>query len=215
MADDLLNSLLNNMDDDEQGEGLGSLLNSMDESPAADAGGGDLLGSLLNAMGDAPSQPEPSGDDMMGGLSGLAGLLGGGGAGGGGGMAGMLGALLGGGSSASSSSPMGGLMGGGGGADLSQMPIVGSIINSLADKFGIPPAQASALVMAAISMLMSKKGRSGVDRVEELDLSGLLNEAPQHSDLIAQAAQEAGLDEEQAATGMQDALQMLMNALQE
>jgi len=195
MADDLLNSLLDDMNNDNDDRG---------------SGGSDLE-SLLDVMGAASGSGAEPGGDMMGGL---AGLLGGGGAGGG--MAGMLGSLLGGGSSGGSS-PMGGLLGGGGGADLSQMPIVGSIINSLAEKFGIPPAQASALVMAAISMLLSKKDRSGgldVDRVAELDVNSIMEGGLQHSDILAQAAQEAGLDDEKASAGVQDALQMLLDAMQ-
>ena len=210
MADDLLNSLIDNMNDDDQSDGLAELLSDMGATPAAEPDSSDMLGGLAGLLGGGMGGD--ASDDMAGLLGGgagggLAGLLGGGG------MGGMLGALLGGGSGASS--PTGGLMSGGGGADLSQMPIVGPIITSLAEKFGIPPAQASALLMAAISMLSSKKDRSGMGRGETLDISGLLDDAPQHRDLIAQAAQEAGLNETQAATGMQDALQMLVEAMQE
>jgi nucleoid DNA-binding protein len=89
------------------------------------------------------------------------------------------------------------------------MPVVGPIISSLAEKFGIPPAQASALVTSALTMLMSQMKRSGASRVEEIDIGAVADEATDQADLIAQAAKESGLDEEQAAAGVQEALQML------
>ena len=183
MADDLLNSMLSGSDDDDNGGGLGDLLGAAGSAPGAAKGAGaDALGGLTGMLGGA------GGDD----LSGLMGMLGGGG----GGLGGML----------------GGLTGGAGGMDMSQLPVVGPIVSSLAEKFGIPPAQASALVTSALTMLMSQMNRSGASRVEEIDIGEVANEAPDQSDIIAKAAQESGLDEEQAAEGVQEALQMLAEA---
>jgi predicted lipid-binding transport protein (Tim44 family) len=181
MADDLLNSMLGGSDDEED--------NSSD------------LGDLLSAASSAPGAAKGAGADALGGLGGMLG------GGGGGDLTGMLGALTGGGGGAMGM--LGGLMGGSGGADFSQMPVVGPIISSLAEKFGIPPAQASALVTSALTMLMSQMKRSGASRVEEIDIGAVADEATDQADLIAQAAKESGLDEEQAAAGVQEALQML------
>ena len=182
MADDLLNSMLDNSDDDNKRGGLG-----------------DLLGGVAGAASQAGA-----GEDALGGLAGMLG--------GGGDMAGMLGALTGGGSGLGGA--LGGFLGGGGGADLTQMPVVGPIIASLAEKFGIPPAQASALVTSALTMLMAQKDRLGASRLDEIDIGQVAEEAPAQTDIISKAAQESGLDEEQAAVAVQDALQMLAEATQ-
>ncbi len=186
MADDLLNSMLGGSDDDDKGNALN-----------------DLLGQAASAPGAAKG----AGADALGGL---AGMLGGAG---GGDLAGMLGALTGGGGSGLGGA-LGGLMGGSGGMDLSQMPVVGPIVASLAEKFGIPPAQATALVTSALAMLMSQKNRSGADRLDEIDIGAMAKEVPDQSDIIAKAAAEAGLDEKQTAAGVQEALQMLAAATQ-
>ena len=185
MADDLLNSMLSGSNDDDNEGGLSDLLGAATSAPGAAKGpGADALG-------------------------GLAGMLGGGG----GDLAGMLGALTGGGGGGLGGM-LGGLTGGAGGMDMSQLPVVGPIISSLAEKFGIPPAQASALVASALTMLMSQMNRSGASRMEEINIGEVAERAPDQSDIIAQAAQEAGLDEEQAAAGVQEALQMLAEAAQ-
>jgi hypothetical protein len=173
---------------------LNSLLDSSDDD-AQRGGLSELLGAANAASGDESA------------LGGIASLLGGGD----GDLGGMLGALAGGGGPGGM---LGGLMGGSGGADFSQMPIVGPIISTLAEKFGIPPAQASALVTSALTMLLAQKNRSGASRMDEIDIDGMLDEAPQQSDIIVKAAQETGLDETQVAEGVQDALRMLAEAAQ-
>ncbi len=186
MADDLLNSMLSGSNDDDNEGGLSDLLSAATSAPGAAKGpGADALGGLAGMLG--------------GGGGDLAGILGALTGGGGGGLGGMLGALSG---------------GGGGGMDLSQMPVVGPIVTSLAEKFGIPPAQASALVASALTMLMSQKKHSKDSRLEEIDMGALAEHAPDQSEIITRAAQEAGLDEDQAAAGVQEALQMLTEALQ-
>jgi hypothetical protein len=201
MTDDLLNSLLGSGNSG----GLEDLLNQgtpeqQQSNPA------DLLESLLGGGGSADT-PDPFSGGDAGNPADLLGAL----SGGGGNPADLLGALGGGGSS-SGGGLLGGLLGsllggGGGGTDLSQIPLVGPIVNSLAEKFGIPPAAASALVMGAISLLTKKKSRT-----QELDISRFGESIAAEKDHVAEIAQAAGLDEEQATAGMQEALQMLMNA---
>ena len=182
MADDLLNSMLGGSDDDDKGNALN-----------------DLLGQATSAPGAAKG----AGADALGGL---AGMLGGAG---GGDLGGLMGALGGGGDMGGM---LGGLMGGSAGMDLSQLPVVGPIINSLAEKFGIPPAQAATLVTGALSMLTGAMSKSG--RAEEIDITRLAEEAPAQTDAIAKIAEESGLDEERAAAGVQEAMQMLAEATQ-
>ena len=192
MADDLLNSLLGSSDDDEQSGGLADLLGQTTSAPgAAKDAGADALGGLASMLGGGGG----------GNLGALMGMLGGGG-GGGGGIGSILGGLTGGGG------------GGGGGADYSQLPVVGPIINSLADKLGIPPAQASALVTSALTMLMSRMNRSGASRMDEIDLNEAVDDVFSHLDIISKAAEESGLDHDQAAAGVQEAMKMLADATQ-
>lgn len=185
MADDLLNSMLSGSDDDEQSGSISDLLGQATSAPGAAKGAGaDALGGLAGMLGGA------GGGD----LGGLMGMLGGGG----GGIGGML----------------GGITGGSGGADLSQLPVVGPVIHSLADKFGIPPAQASALVVSALTMLMSQMNRSGASRMDEIDIGEAVDDVSNQSDIISKAAEESGLDEEQAAAGVQEAMKLLADATQ-
>ncbi len=213
MADDLLNSMLNGSNDDDNEGGLSDLLDAAGSAADAPKGAGaDALGGLASLLGGG------GGGDLAGMLGALTGGSGGGGgemdmlsglmggSGGGGDLAGMLGGSGGGGGNLGL---LGGLMGGSGGADFSQMPVIGPIINSLAEKFGIPPAQASALVTGALTMLMSQMNRSGASRVEEINIAAVADEFPERTDIITKAAEESGLDEEQAAAGVQEVLQML------
>jgi len=185
MADDLLNSMLGGSDDDDNSGGLGGLLGAASSAPGAAKGAGaDALGGLTGMLGVG------GGGDLTGMLAGLTG--------GGGDLGGMLGGMLG---SMDANS-------------LSQLPVIGPIISSLAEKFGIAPAQAAALVTGALGMLTGAMKKSGASRAEEIDITDLANEVPEQSDAIAKVAQEAGLDEEQAAAGVQEAMQMLAEAAQ-
>jgi hypothetical protein len=185
MADDLLNSMLGGSDDDDNSGGLGGLLGAASAAPGAAKGAGaDALGGLTGMLGGG------GGGDLTGMLAGLTG--------GGGDLGGMLGGMLG---SMDANS-------------LSQLPVIGPIISSLAEKFGIAPAQAAALVTGALGMLTGAMKKSGASRAEEIDITDLANEVPEQSDAIAKVAQEAGLDEEQAAAGVQEAMQMLAEAAQ-
>ena len=222
-----LEDLLNQSGSEQEAGNPADLLSSLTGSGGGDAGnpadllsgllgggGGsdagnpaDLLGGLLGGGGnDAGSLGGFGGGSDAGNPADLMGALAGGGSGGAGGL---LGNLLGGGDGGGGL--LGGLLGGGGssssGTDLSQMPIVGGIVNSLADKFGIPPSAASALVMGAIKLLMKKKSRS-----EELDISRFGESIATETDDLSEIAQAAGLDEAKASAGMQEALQMLLSA---
>jgi hypothetical protein len=145
MADDLLNSMLGGSDDDDNSGGLGGLLGAASSAPGAAKGAGaDALGGLTGMLGGG------GGGDLTGVLAGLTG--------GGGDLGGMLGGMLG---SMDANS-------------LSQLPVIGPIISSLAEKFGIAPAQAAALVTGALGMLTGAMKKSGASRAEEIDITEVL-----------------------------------------
>ena len=209
MADDLLNSMLSNSSDDENND-LGDLLDKVSADANTKGGDADALGSLLGGLmgGDAE---QPQGGDI-GSL--LSGLMGAGGGASSGGMEGMLGALLGGGASQGNDagSMLGGLMGNQQSGNLDQMPIIGPMITSLAEKFGLPPSLAAGLVSTVLGMLMSGKGKGGSARSEAIDIESLAGNIFQDKDAIAQVANETGLDENKASEAVQDVLKMLTQA---
>ena len=209
MADDLLNSMLSNSSDDENND-LGDLPDKVSAEANTKGGDADALGSLLGGLmgGDAE---QPQGGDI-GSL--LSGLMGAGGGASSGGMEGMLGALLGGGASQGNDagSMLGGLMGNQQPGNLDQMPIIGPMITSLAEKFGLPPSLAAGLVSTVLGMLINGKGKGGSARSEAFDLESLTGDIFQDKDAIAQVASETGLDENKASEAVQDVLKMLTQA---
>jgi len=212
MADDLLNSMLSNSSDDETND-LNDLLDKASTDANTKGGDADALGSLLGGlMGGGETQQSQGGD--LGSL--LGGLMGGGGNASVGDMEGMLGALLGGGASQGSDAGgmLGGLMGSQQPSNLDQMPIIGPMITSLAEKFGLPPSMAAGLVSTVFGMLMSGKGKGGSGRTEEIDLESLAGDIFQNKDAIAQVANETGLDENKASEAVQDVLKMLSQSQQ-
>ncbi len=173
---------------------LNSMLSGSDDDEQS-GGIGDLLGRATSAPGAAKG----AGVDALGGL---AGMLGGGND--------MLGALGGG----DLSGLLSGALGGADANNLGQLPVIGPIINSLAEKFGIAPSQAAALVTGAISMLTGAMSKSGAGRAEEIDITRLAEEAPAQTDIIAKIAGDSGLDEEQTAAGVQEVMKLLADATQ-
>lgn len=158
------------------------------------------LDGLLKQAGATPDAAKGAGADALGGL---ASMLGGGG---GGDMMGMLSALTG------SGGGLGGLLGGMDGNNMAQLPIIGPIIDSLAEQFGLSPAQASSLLTAAMGLVTGAMSKKGSSRAQEIDLEGLVADAPSQSEALNKVMQETGLDEEQAAAGMQKAMEMLAEA---
>ncbi len=202
MSDDLLNSM------------LGDLLEGDEESggkkPAEDKGLEELLGGLMGgqvSQGSSGVGQAPGGD--MGEM--LEGLLGGGQQGEG--LGSILNAVLGGGQQGSGSADMGNmlgsLMGGSSQAsDISQMPIIGPILERLSQELGIPPNIAMSLVGAVIGMLTSGKlsgGRSlGID-----ELSNLAEDPSTIQNIAQEVAGETGVDEGIASQAVQHILKML------
>ena len=172
------------------------LLNSMLGNAGDDEEKQGGLGGLLGAAAGAPGAAKGAGEDALGGLASMLG-------GGGGDLMGMLGSLTGGGG-------VGDLLGGmAGGMDISSLPGVGPIISVLAEKFGLSPSQATALVTSALTMLLSRMKRSGAERMEEVDLDDWDADFAEDSDIIARTAEETGLDEDQVKEGVQEAVKML------
>lgn len=207
MADDLLNSMLSNSSDDENND-LNDLLDKVSTDTNTKGGDADALSSLLGGLMGGGETQQPQGGDL-GSL--LGGLMGGGGDASAGGMEGMLGALLGGGASqgGDAGGMLGGLMGNQQPSNLDQMPIIGPMITSLAEKFGLPPSMAAGLITTVLGMLMSGKGKSSSGRTEDIDLGSLVGDLVQDKDAIAQVASETGLDENKASEAVQDVLKML------
>jgi hypothetical protein len=177
---------------------------------------GGLMGGSMPGGGSAP-QAGPGGMD----LDALLGAMGSGqGSGapatGGGGMADMLGGLMGGGGSAGG---MGGLLGGllgsmggggqtdsfGGGGGGMMLPFA----DTLAEKLGVSPQVANAMIMAAMGLIMSKvtQQRQGDRSAQGLTMNSLMDaDYLRDSGVAAQVAQETGLDEDEAIHGLQEAI---------
>jgi hypothetical protein len=207
---------------------LGSLLGGLLGGGGAPAGGmpsqgagGDMLGSLLGGLlggGGAQSggmSSQGGGGDVLGSL--LGGLLGGGGM-----------SARGGTSMPSQQMPapggdpissiLGGLLGvnaGGGAGVIANNPIenafVAPIANALAKKTGMAPGIAQVVVVFALTTLMSaatqkatQKGFSPSDLVNKLATDGTVSQKYlKDSGLVAQLAQQSGLDQQTAAKSLQ------------
>lgn len=203
MSDDLLNSLLGDMlGNDEENEGekprrkekpsasdaLGGLLGSLIGGGAADEGEeapdvADLLGGLLGAsQSSQPGSGEPDIGDLLGGLLG--------------GQEGGAGDLL------------GGLLGGGGAGltsgSTAEIPNVTPIVESLARKFGLPPALAAIIVAVATRFL----GAGGASR-GDVDITRLVEEAGPLQDVLQGLLGQTGMAPETLSQVLQEALRML------
>ena len=163
------------------------------------AGLGGMLGGMAKGLGEGALGAASSTGGAAKGLSGdalgqMASLLGGA-TGAGGQLGGMLGGLL-----------------SSGAGKVEELPVVGPIVTSVAEKLGIPASQATALVSGALTMLMSKMKSSDASSVDELDLDDWDAAFADESDVVAKVAEETGLDEQQVTEGMQEAVKMLANA---
>jgi hypothetical protein len=159
-----------------------------------DAGGmGDVLGALLGG-GMQQGQASPMGAQQEAG-----------------GMGDVLGALLGGGMQGAAPS-MGASQGGvgigeilgavmgGGSASIGTSPLLAPIANLLAEKVGLPPAIAQAVVAFVLAKVMSGGGATG-------GRSGLVEEGPGMQDLLTQAGSGQRLNKRTlAATGLPEEL---------
>jgi nucleoid DNA-binding protein len=160
-------------------------------SDDADDEGKGGLGGMLGKAASMPGKAKGVGGSALGGLGSVLGAA----TGAGGDLVGMLGNLA------------------GMSADkLQSMPVVGDIIKTLASKLGIPTAQAAALVSGAITMLTSKMKRSNVENLDDIDFDDWDAEFAEESDVVSQVAEETGMDEEQVAEGMQEAMKMIAEA---
>jgi hypothetical protein len=179
----------------------------------------DLLNAMMSGQGSSADQ---AADDPMAGL--LGGLLGGG-QGESGGIGGLLGGLLGGSQQPAAPSPTGdsgGLLG----------MVLGSgmldpIINGLAEKIGLPPETAQAVVAFVINKLLSggisggggdRAGDSAAGAAESPDLDRLLTQMRTGSvdagtvastGMAQELAEETGLDQETAEASLQEVFNML------
>ncbi|MCP5097137.1 MAG: hypothetical protein GY943_16430 [Chloroflexi bacterium] len=107
------------------------------------------------------------------------------------------------------------LGGGKGGAQGQVNPLLAPIVNTLAEKLGISPAIAQIIVTFATSALLSRgkdnKGGGLVGGAQQgFDLDDLLEgDFAYSSGLAQQLSQQSGLDEDEAAYGLQEAMMML------
>ena len=104
----------------------------------------------------------------------------------------------------------------GGGAQAQVNPLLAPIVNVLAQKLGISPAIAQLIVTFATSALLSRgqdnKGGAaiGAGGQQGFDLDDLLEgDFAYSSGLAKQLSQQSGLDEDEAAYGLQEAMMML------
>jgi hypothetical protein len=181
MFDDLMNSMLS-------GAGSGSDQGGPDADQL-----GDLLGGLLE--GSAGQQGGDAGDL-------LAGLLGGSSSGGAGDLGGLLGAVM-----------------GGGGAEAGVGSLLVPVTDQLAEKLGIPPETAQMIVVFVVGKLLSGRMRGGAASQGDFDLDDLMAQMSsdrgldadylQSIGMVDELSQQAGLDSDTAAQGLQEAFEML------
>ncbi len=211
------------------------------------------LGDLMKALGESANEEQPAGNQQgADALSQLLGSLLGGGAAGGQGsadMTSMLGALLGGaaspGAQPSAGSDVLAALGGGnapqGGGDIGSMlgallgggagqgsamgvnPILAPIVEGLAQKLGLPPEIAGAVVTFALTKLFGGM-MGGAGKQGSLDLGNTLIQSLQSGEgldakslnklgLTQELAQQTGLDQSTAANSLQHVFGVLGNAM--
>jgi len=197
-----------------------------DSQPGGMSQSGDVMGSLLGSLlGGGTPQGQGSPMDTQQGAGGLGDVMG---------------ALLGGGMQGSAPSMgapagasqgavgigdiLGAVLGGGGSTGIGASPLLAPIANLLANKLGLPPVIAQAVVAFVLAKLMS--GSSGGRAAGRMDL---VEEGPGMQDLLEQAgsgqrldtralaatglpeelAQHTGLDVDTATQSLQQALKLL------
>jgi hypothetical protein len=186
------------------------MLGGAAEGSGSDEGAGDPLMDLLGGMmGGGAAGGEGGGQQGAGDMAGmLGGLLGGGGQQGAGGMAGMLGALL-----------------GGGSAGTGIGSFLDPIVSGLAEKLGLPPEIAQAVVAFALEKLLSgqlgagDRGAAAPAGQEGLELDDVLTRMgsgePVDADYLAstgmaeELSEQTGLDPDTAAASLEEAFSML------
>lgn len=186
---------------------LGGTGNPGSSSTASSASSGGLdLDALLGSSSSSDHSGSPQMPPGAGGIGDLlGGLLGGGGSSGGAGgglMGGLLGGLLGGGAASGGMDAFGG-----GGSPGMMLPFA----ETLAEKLGISPTMANALVGAAFAFIISRltQQRSGDRSVEDLTMNGLMDaDYLRSSGVAAQVAQQTGMEEEEAIRGLQEAIKL-------
>ncbi len=181
---------------------------------------------LADALNQSKPAPKPKTERATGGqpdLGSLLGMLGGGGQQGGGqpDLGSLLGMLGGGGQQGGGQPDLGSLLGmlGGGGQQGGGMggPF-DALAGPLAEKLGLPPQIASAVLMFLANALLAGKAgsRSGAANNDDLgDLLGMLNsgrmnnQALQSNQLVQGLSKETGLDQETAARSIGAVVDML------
>ena len=180
----------------------------------------DLLKGILSGAA-AQQDGEQTGGGELGDL--LGGILGGSAAQGTGDAGDVLGELLGG--------QQGGGLGdvlnmfmGGGGANLGASPMLAPIVNEVAEKLGLPPAQVQMIVTFVVGKLLSARPGAGtvpsrgagVTSPGSLDLHDLFERMTTGKDIdsaylestgmVAELSEQAGIDSDTAAQGLQQVL---------
>lgn len=206
-------------------QGVGDLLGMLGggttqpQEPAPQTGGG--LGDLLGMLGGVGAQPQQSTPQTGGGLGDLLGMLGGAGAAQPAQSGNLFGGLL------------GGMLGGGSqtGITASSNPLVSGIAGVLSQKLGVSESVASMIVGAAIALLLQSLQKRTVARQapgEGIALPAEAMEAPELGDILktlggsetpasrlatnratAQIAEQAGIDQQTAEQGLQEAFKLL------
>ncbi len=198
MSDDLLNSMLGDILEGDEG--------SEKKASAAAEGLEDLLGGLTGSQ-----QSQGGAGQAAGGMGAmLESLLGGGEQGGE--LGNLLGTLLGGqqGGGSDLGDMLGGLLGGSGAQseDVSQLPVIGPIIERLSQELGIPTDTALSIVNGVIKMLGSGKASGGQDLGLE-DLANLAEDPSTIQKISQGIAGEVGLDDSIVSKAVQSILKLL------
>jgi len=191
----------------------------------------DLLKAMLSGEGSQAGGGQPE-ENPLADL--LGGMLGGGATPGAGGSEDLLQGVLGGPQGAGGTGDLLGAVLGGGGAETGSQASLAPIASAIAEKLGLPPEVAQAVVAFVVGKLLSGGGqttamppstpsgrrrKSKPPRPQNLDLGGLLNQArsgqsiePSHlraSGIHEELARQTGLDADTAARSLEEVLNLL------
>jgi hypothetical protein len=191
----------------------------------------DLLKAMLSGEGSQAGGGQPE-ENPLADL--LGGMLGGGATPGASGSEDLLQGLLGGPQGAGGTDDLLGAVLGGGGAETGSQASLAPMANAIAEKLGLPPEIAQAVVAFVLGRLLSGGGqttatpptassgrrrKSKPPRPQNLDLGGLLNQArsgqsiePSHvraSGIHEELARQTGLDADTAARSLEEVLNLL------
>lgn len=188
---------------------LNELLEMLAQSQSGSSGqseseGQDPLGGIMQELLGGGAQDAGSPGDVSGLLETLMGGMGSGQqSGGGAAMSGLLGALIGG---------MGGSQPGASGA-LGGNPMLMPFTEALAERLGISQQMASVIMSAAFMLLMNMAQQStkhGAGQPSRADLDGIMDEEYLvSSGMASRVAQQTGMEKDEAARSLQEALQIL------